>query len=105
MLIMGRKPDDVQAARQAIEQITLELRLNAPYRAEIRQLKDFGVFVKIGYHEGLVHQSELGDGVALTSLNVGDEILVAVIGTDQRGRLRLSQRAASMYDRQDAINA
>ncbi|MCC6624741.1 MAG: polyribonucleotide nucleotidyltransferase [Deltaproteobacteria bacterium] len=95
--VSGKRAQDVKAALARIEALTSELELGRVYRAEVVSIKDFGCFVRIGDHEGLVHVSELaaarvdkvGDVVKL-----GDQVDVKVLGADDRGRLKLSRKAA-----------
>jgi polyribonucleotide nucleotidyltransferase len=95
--VTARRAEDLAAAVERIQSLTLELSVGRVYPAEVVQLKDFGAFVRIGDHEGLVHISEL----AMTRVNrtedavaVGDRIEVKVLGADEKGRLKLSRRAA-----------
>ncbi|MCA8975704.1 MAG: S1 RNA-binding domain-containing protein, partial [Planctomycetes bacterium] len=63
---------------------------------------DFGAFVKINaVNEGLVPIEELDDKHtrnAADIANEGDEMIVTVLGADDRGRLRLSRRRALGVD-------
>ncbi|MCA9541088.1 MAG: polyribonucleotide nucleotidyltransferase [Myxococcales bacterium] len=104
VLILGPTHAAVREARRAIEAIAIELRKGGLYLARVSGVQDYGVFVKIAEHEGLVHQSELGDRDPRT-LNVGDELLVRVLGADERGRVRLSHRAADGGSALEALNA
>ena len=88
---------DIKAALARIEAMTAELELGRVYRAEVVSIKDFGCFVRIGEHEGLVHVSELAatrvDKVG-DVVKVGEAVDVKVLGADERGRLKLSRKAA-----------
>ncbi|MGC6418154.1 MAG: polyribonucleotide nucleotidyltransferase [Bradymonadia bacterium] len=95
VLILGQKAEEVRRAREKIDILTTDLRIDRNYEAQIVSLKDFGVFVRIGSHEGLVHISELVRGNDLSTYTVGDGLSIRVLGADQRGRLKLSERAAS----------
>ncbi|MBI5802516.1 MAG: S1 RNA-binding domain-containing protein [Verrucomicrobia bacterium] len=61
-------------------------------------MKDFGCFVEyMPESEGLVHVSELANfrvKQVEDIVKVGDDILVKCIGTDERGRVRFSRKAA-----------
>ncbi len=105
VLVMGSDSSEVRAARKEIEQIALELRRDGLYKGEVTQTKEFGVFVKIANHEGLVHVSELSGKDALQRYRSGSPILVRVLGADTRGRLKLSQRAAEGCSESEALNA
>ena len=95
--IVGKRAADVKAAQERISALTVELRVGERYEAEVVTLKEYGVFVRIADHEGLVHISELAnnrvekveDVVAL-----GEVITVKVLGADEKGRLKMSRKAA-----------
>ena len=64
----------------------------------VKTVKDFGAFVEImPGQEGMVHISELAN-YRVKSVEeickVGEEITVKVIDIDDRGRIRLSRKAA-----------
>jgi len=95
--IAARRAQDAQAALARIEAIVQELTVGKVYTAEVVTIKEYGAFVRIGDHEGLVHVSELAatrvDKVE-DVVRVGDSVQVKVIGADKRGRLELSRKAA-----------
>ena len=68
------------------------------YRGKVVSTKDFGAFVEfLPGREGLCHVSELASfRVKRTEdiVHVGDEIWVKYLGTDEKGRVRLSRKAA-----------
>ncbi len=68
------------------------------YRAKVVSIKDFGCFVEyMPESEGLVHVSELANfrvKQVEDIVKVGDDIWVKCIGTDERGRVRFSRKAA-----------
>ena len=105
--IMGPNAESTAAAVQAVRAISIELVKGGLYMATVTNLKEFGAFVRIADHEGLVHISELGDaGVSHPSEAVQpeQEILIRVIGTDKKGRLKLSQKAAAGANKAEALN-
>ncbi len=69
-------------------------------------MKDFGAFVEcLPGKEGLVHISELADFRVNRTEDIcklGDEIIVKCIGIDERGRVKLSRRAAMEEQQQSA---
>ena len=105
VLILGQDPDQVRAARRAIELIAVDLKRDGLYIGHVTSCKDFGFFVRIGDHEGLVHVSEISRETPLNGYNAGDTVLVKVLGADNKGRLKLSQKAASGKSESDAVNA
>ncbi len=90
--------DSLARALEEIEMITGEIEVGKTYRGIVRGVKEFGAFVEcLPGKEGLVHISELADfRVKRTEdvVKLGDEILVKCIGIDDRGRVKLSRKAA-----------
>ena len=68
------------------------------YRGTVTGVKDFGVFVRVNaVNEGLVPIEELDEQRVQNPEDIakaGDEMIVAVLGADPRGRLRLSRKQA-----------
>jgi polyribonucleotide nucleotidyltransferase len=64
----------------------------------VRGIKEFGCFVEVlPGQEGLVHISELADFRVRRTEDVckmGDEMVVKCVGIDEKGRVRLSRKAA-----------
>ena len=83
---------------EAIESMTAEIEVGKIYRGKVVTLKEFGCFVEIfPGKDGLVHISELANfRVKQTEdiVKVGDEIWVKCIGIDDKGRVKLSRKAA-----------
>ena len=75
------------------------------YRAKVACIKNFGALVEfIPGREGLVHVSELANfrvKQVEDIVQIGDEIWVKLLGVDDKGRVRLSRRAA-MEEREKA---
>jgi len=105
VLIMGQNADDVAQARKSIESIALDLKKDGLYIGAVTQKREFGIFIRIADHEGLVHVSELIGGRSPQHFGDGQEVLVRVLGSDTRGRLKLSQKAAEGCKKADALNA
>ena len=85
-------------AREMVEAIVQEPEVGRIYEGPVKNTTTFGAFVEIlpGV-EGLCHISELADGrVDKTEdvLNKGDITRVKLLSIDEKGRLRLSRRAA-----------
>ncbi len=92
---------DLENAKKAlsiVETIAKDPEVGAIYKGVVTRLMSFGAFVEIAPgKEGLVHISHLD--VKRTEkvedvVNVGDEIIVQVLPTDEQGRLNLSRRNA-----------
>ena len=85
-------------ARYEVESLTGEVEIGKIYKGVVKTVKEFGAFVEImPGQEGMVHISELANYRVKTVediCKVGDEITVKVIDIDDRGRVRLSRKAA-----------
>jgi polyribonucleotide nucleotidyltransferase len=91
-----------QRAREMIEAIVQEPEIGRIYEGPVKNTTTFGAFIEIlpGL-EGLCHISELADGrVEKTEdvLNRGDITRVKLLAIDEKGRLRLSRKAALAED-------
>ncbi len=84
-------------ARERIEAITETPQLGRIYTGKVVRIADFGVFVEILPNiDGLVHISQLSsDRVNKVEdvVDMGDEIMVMIIGIDDAGKIRLSRVA------------
>ncbi len=91
---------DEEAAQKAIkmiEDLTAEVEEGKIYLGKVKTIVDFGAFVEVlPGTDGLVHISEIADyrvKKVTDELAEGDEILVKVIGIDNRGKIKLSRKA------------
>ena len=86
---------DRDAAVARIKAITAEPEVGQIYEGAVSGVKDFGLFVKImnGF-ESLVHISEITgerlNKIEDAKLKEGDKVFVRYLGTDKRGKTRLS---------------
>ena len=92
---------DAEALDRAFKEISLitaEIEPGKIYRSIVKSIKDFGVFVEcLPGKEGLVHISELADFRVNRTSDVckeGEEMIVKCLEIDDRGRVRLSRKAA-----------
>lgn len=96
--IYSHAEEGMRIAREAIEGMTAEAEVGKVYRGKVVTIKDFGCFVEfLPGKDGLVHISELANfRVKQTEdiVKVGDEIWVKCLGVDEKGRVRLSRKAA-----------
>ena len=96
--IYATDTESMERALNEIELVTGEIEVGKIYRGIVRGVKDFGAFVEcLPGKEGLCHISELADfRVNKTDdiCKLGDEIIVKCIGIDDKGRVKLSRRAA-----------
>jgi polyribonucleotide nucleotidyltransferase len=100
--IFSVSAEGMKIARDAIVGMTAEAEVGKIYRGKVVTVKEFGAFVEfLPGKDGLVHISELANfRVKKTEdiVKVGDEITVKCLGVDEKGRVRLSRKAA-MEDR------
>ncbi len=87
-----------ERAREMVEAIVEEPEVGRVYEGVVKNTTTFGAFVEIlpGV-EGLCHISELAEGRVAKTEDVvkrGDVVKVKLISVDERGRMRLSRRAA-----------
>ncbi|MGA2801382.1 MAG: polyribonucleotide nucleotidyltransferase [Verrucomicrobiota bacterium] len=96
--IFSVSPEGMKIARDAIMDMTAEAEVGKIYRGKVVTIKEFGAFVEfLPGKDGLVHISELANfRVKKTEdiVKIGDEIHVKCLGVDDKGRVRLSRRAA-----------
>jgi polyribonucleotide nucleotidyltransferase len=84
-------------AEEMIRNITEDPEVGKIYQGKVRSVVTFGAFVEIvPGRDGLLHISEIDyHRVARTEdvLNVGDLVMVKVIGVDRDGKIKLSRKA------------
>jgi polyribonucleotide nucleotidyltransferase len=90
--------EGMKIARDAVMGMTAEAEIGKIYRGKVVTIKDFGAFVEfLPGKDGLVHISELANfRVKQTEdiVKLGDEIWVKCLGVDEKGRVKLSRKAA-----------
>ncbi len=98
VMVYSNNKDAMDKAVAEVELISAEIVPDKIYRGVVRSIKEFGCFVEVlPGKEGLVHISELADFRVKNTEDVaklGDEMWVKCIGIDERGRVRLSRKAA-----------
>jgi len=96
--IYATTKEAAEAAFKEVKKLTGEPEVGKVYRGTITGVKEFGAFVKIFPNiEGLVHISEMEQGRIERIDDVakeGEEMIVRVLGVDNRGKLRLSRKDA-----------
>ena len=107
--------EGMKIAREAITGMTAEAEPGKIYRGKVVTIKEFGAFVEfLPGKDGLVHVSELANFRVKQPediVKLGDEIWVKCLGVDEKGRVRLSRKAAmaerdkDMADKEDAAHA
>jgi len=96
--VFAASAEQMEAAVRAVESQTAEVEVDRIYRGEVKTVREFGAFVEIlPGQDGLLHISEMADyrvNKVEDVCNVGDTVTVKVIAIDDRGRIRLSRKAA-----------
>ncbi len=96
--IYATSGESMARAKEIIGGMTREIEIGQTYQGRVVSVKEFGAFVEIfPGRDGLVHISELADfRVKRTEdvAKVGDMIWVKCIGIDDKGRVKLSRKAA-----------
>jgi polyribonucleotide nucleotidyltransferase len=96
--IYSNNPDGMARAKQIIQQMFAEVEIGRTYEGRVVTIKEFGCFVEVmPGKDGLCHISELADfRVNRTEdvVKVGDIIRVKCVGVDEKGRIKLSRKAA-----------
>ena len=96
--VFGTDSKLVKACAAAILAMCETPKIGTRYTGTVKSVRDFGAFIEIlpGV-EGLCHVSELADGYVerVTDIvNMGDQIEVVIIHVDDRGKIKLSAKAA-----------
>ena len=100
--------ESLKRAKEIILGMTKEITVGEIYQGTVVSIKEFGAFVEVlPGKDGLVHISELADFRVNKVEDVvknGDAVWVKCIGVDDKGRVKLSRKAA-MKDRDEAAAA
>ncbi|HEY5036756.1 MAG TPA: polyribonucleotide nucleotidyltransferase, partial [Chthoniobacterales bacterium] len=96
--IYATSGESMARAREIIGGMTKEIEIDTMYHGRVVSIKEFGAFVEVfPGKDGLVHVSELADfrvNRVEDIVKIGDMIWVKCIGIDDKGRVKLSRRAA-----------
>lgn len=96
--IYSTSGEGMKIAVEAIEGITAEAEVGKIYRGRVVTIKEFGCFVEfLPGKDGLCHISELANfrvKKVEDVVKMGDEIWVKCLGIDDKGRVKLSRKAA-----------
>ena len=92
----------LQAARKRIEEITAEVEVGRIYEGPVLRLLDFGAIVQLlPGKDGLLHISQIANervNAVSDYLKEGQIVRVKVLEADDKGRVRLSMKAAAEED-------
>ncbi len=95
--ILGTNQDGIDAAIEAIKNITFIPTVGDTFEGEVKNILEFGAFVEIAPGtDGLLHISEIAYervNKVEDKLNIGDKVMVKLLEKDNRGKLKLSAKA------------
>lgn len=96
--IYAAKKESLDRAVEMVSQMFAEVEVNKTYTGKIVSTTAFGAFIEVlPGKDGLIHISELAEGrVEKTEdvVKVGDEVTAKCIGIDDKGRVKMSIKAA-----------
>ena len=88
-----------QEAKRRIEELTASVEVGKTYDGTVLKLLDFGAIVQVmPGKDGLLHISQIANervNAVADYLKEGQQVRVKVLETDERGRLKLSMKAAA----------
>ena len=107
--IYSASRDSLNRAKEIISGMTKEIEVGESYHGRVVSIKEFGAFVEVlPGKDGLVHISELADFRVKSVedvVKVGDLVWVKCIGIDEKGRVKLSRKAAMKERNAEAESA
>ncbi|MCX6957935.1 MAG: polyribonucleotide nucleotidyltransferase [Verrucomicrobiae bacterium] len=96
--IYSSNGESLRRAKEIIQGMTKEISIGELYQGTVVSIKEFGCFVEVlPGKDGLCHISELADmrvNKVEDIVKTGDLIWVKCIGVDDKGRVKLSRKAA-----------
>jgi polyribonucleotide nucleotidyltransferase len=105
--IYSNNGESLARAKEIISGMTKEISVGETYQGTVVSIKEFGAFVEVlPGKDGLVHISELADfrvNKVEDVVKMGDSVWVKCIGVDDKGRVKLSRKAA-MKERDKAAS-
>jgi polyribonucleotide nucleotidyltransferase len=96
-----------QEAKRRIEELTASVEVGKIYEGTVLKLLDFGAIVQVlPGRDGLLHISQIANervNAVSDYLKEGQHVRVKVIETDDRGRLKLSMKAAAAEENAEVV--
>ncbi len=103
--IASAKAESIKAAMKWIQGIAAEPEPGQIYQGTVVKIVDFGAFVNFfGSRDGLVHVSQLAPHRVANVKDVikeGDKVWVKFMGSDERGKVRLSMKVVDQATGQE----
>ena len=95
-----------EAAKKRIEELTADVEVGKIYEGTVLKLLDFGAIVSVlPGRDGLLHISQIANervNAVADHLKEGQQVRVKVLEADDKGRLRLSMKAAAQESQQQS---
>jgi len=96
--IAAENVESAYKAKRIIESIVKEIEVGEIILGKVVRIESYGAFIKLSDNtDGLLHISQI-DSKRIEKvedvLKMGDEVLVKVIGIDEKGKIKLSRKAA-----------
>ncbi|MBL9154953.1 MAG: polyribonucleotide nucleotidyltransferase [Verrucomicrobiales bacterium] len=96
--IYAAKKEALERAIELVRNRTAEIEIGRIYHGKIVSVTNFGAFVEVlPGKDGMIHISELADfrvGRVEDVVKVGDMVYAKCIGIDEKGRVKMSRKAA-----------
>tara|TARA_R110001599_G_scaffold64023_3_gene178502 strand:- start:75399 stop:77534 length:2136 start_codon:yes stop_codon:yes gene_type:complete len=96
-----------QEAKRRIEELTASVEVGKVYEGTVLKLLDFGAIVQVlPGKDGLLHISQIANervNAVADYLTEGQQVRVKVLETDDRGRLKLSMKAAASEEAPEVV--
>jgi polyribonucleotide nucleotidyltransferase len=96
--VFGTDSKLVRECADAIRAMCETPKIGTRYTGTVKSVRDFGAFIEfLPGVEGLCHISELAEGYVdrvTDVVQVGEQIEVVIINVDDRGKIKLSHKAA-----------
>jgi polyribonucleotide nucleotidyltransferase len=103
--VASSKAESIRAALKWIQGIAAEPEPGQIYQGTVVKIVEFGAFVNFfGSRDGLVHVSQLAPQRVANVKDVvkeGDKVYVKFLGTDERGKVRLSMKVVDQQTGQE----
>lgn len=107
--IYSVKSEGLERAKQMIKAITAEVEIGELYQGRVVSTTKFGAFMEVlPGKDGLIHISELADfrvKEVEDVVKVGDIVAAICIGVDEKGRVKMSRKAAMKQKSEEAEKA
>jgi polyribonucleotide nucleotidyltransferase len=106
--IYANRRESMERAVEMVSGISAEVEIGKTYTGKVVSTTNFGAFMRVvGSKDGLIHISELADfrvKAVEDVVKVGDVVTAKCIGIDDKGRVKMSRKAA-MKEKDEEVAA